>query len=72
MGSAPSYYNAGLSGFGDLLGYNLDELEAVAEAKGGIRRLLGERWAQTYKAASPRGLFGKVEKRAVARCCAIT
>jgi hypothetical protein len=41
----------------DLLVYSLEELEAVAEATGGIRRLLDEKWVKVYKARSPRGLL---------------
>lgn len=36
---------------------SLEELEAVAEKKGGIRRLLDEKWSKVYKASAPRGLF---------------
>jgi hypothetical protein len=45
----------------DLLLYSLEELEAVAEAKGGIRRLLDEKWARVYKAQAPRGVFTRAE-----------
>jgi hypothetical protein len=48
---------ADLASVSDLVVYSLDELEAMAERKGGIRRLLDEKWARAYKAASPRGLF---------------
>jgi hypothetical protein len=48
----------------DLLVYSLEELEAVAETKGGIRQLLEERWAKVYKASSPRGLFTQSKLRA--------
>jgi hypothetical protein len=47
----------------DLLVYTLEELEAVAEAKGGIRRLLEEKWTKVYKASSPRDLFTRSELR---------
>jgi hypothetical protein len=36
---------------------DLEELEAVAEAKGGIRQLLEEKWAKVYKARAPRGVL---------------
>ena len=55
---------ADVSRVGDLLVYSLDELEAVAERKGGIRQLLDEKWTQVYKATSPRGLFTGQERRA--------
>jgi hypothetical protein len=48
---------ADVSSVGDLLVYSLDELEAAAERNGGVRRLLEEKWARAYKAASPRGLL---------------
>lgn len=51
---------------GDLLVYSLDELEAIAERKGGIRRLLDEKWTKVYKAATPRGLFGRDDTRRAA------
>ena len=41
-------------------------VEAVAEAKGGIRRLLDEKWAKVYKANSPRNLFTRSELRGAA------
>jgi hypothetical protein len=50
----------------DLLVYSLNELEAVAERKGGIRRLLDEKWSKVYKATSPRGLFSRAEPRRAA------
>jgi hypothetical protein len=49
---------------GDLLMYSLGELDAVAAAKGGIRMLLDEKWAKVYKAAAPRGMFARGERRA--------
>lgn len=49
---------------GDLLVYSLDELEAVAERKGGVRRLLDEKWAKVYKASTPRGHSSKSGIRA--------
>jgi hypothetical protein len=48
----------------DLVVYNLEEPEMVAQAKGGNRRLLDEKWAKVYKAISPRSLFSKAETRA--------
>jgi hypothetical protein len=50
----------------DLLVYSLEELEAVAEAKDGIRRLLGDKWAKVYQANSARGLFAWREMRRTA------
>lgn len=41
----------------DLLLYSLDELEAIAQEKGGIRTLLDEKWRKVYKASAPRGMF---------------
>jgi hypothetical protein len=46
----------------DLLVYNLEKLEAVAEQKGGIRRLFDEKWAKIYKANNPRGHFTRTER----------
>jgi hypothetical protein len=57
---------ADVSTVSDLLVYSLEGLEAVAEAKGGIRRLLNEKWAKVYKANAPRGLFSRAEMRAAA------
>ena len=48
---------ADLASVSDLLVYSMEELEAVAEAKGGIRRLLDEKWVKVYKAGSQRDLF---------------
>jgi hypothetical protein len=48
---------ADVSSVSDLLVYSLEDLEAVGEAKGSIRRLLDEKWAKVYKASAPRGLF---------------
>jgi len=50
-----------LTSVGDLLLYSLDELEAIADEKGGILPLLDAKWQQLYKAASPRGLFTRGE-----------
>ncbi len=50
---------ADVSSVSDLLVYSLDELEAVAERKGGIRRILDEKWAKAYKANISRGVFGR-------------
>jgi hypothetical protein len=57
---------ADVSTVSDLLVYSLDELEAVASRRGGIRQLLDEKWARIYKAGSPRGLFARTELRAAA------
>lgn len=57
--------NADVASVSDLLIYSLDELEALAEQKGGIRRLLGEKWMKTYKATSTT-LFSNVELRSAA------
>lgn len=46
-----------VSSVGDLVVYSLDEWEALAQAKGGIRQLLDEKWRRVYQAASPRGMF---------------
>ncbi len=43
-------------------GDSLDKLSQ--ERKGGIRRLLDEKWAKAYKASAPRGLFSHPEMRA--------
>jgi len=48
---------------GDLLVYQLEELEAIATEKGGIRQLLDEKWRKVYKANAPRGLFDSGEMR---------
>jgi hypothetical protein len=40
---------ADVSSVSDLLIYNLDEWEAIAKRKGGIRRLLDEKWCRAYK-----------------------
>jgi hypothetical protein len=55
---------ADVSTVSDLLVYSLEELEAVAEKKGGIRRLLDEKWAKVYKASALRGPFARSEMRA--------
>lgn len=52
-----------ISSVGDLLLYSLDELEAIADEKGGIGALLVATWQRTYKTASSRGLFIKAEMR---------
>jgi hypothetical protein len=57
---------ADVANVGDLLVYSLEELEAVAEQKGGIRRLLDEKWTKVYKANSPRSLFATNERRRAA------
>jgi hypothetical protein len=48
---------ADVSNLGDLLLYSLDELEAIAAEKGGVRQLLDEKWRKVYKANAPRRLF---------------
>jgi len=48
---------ADVSRVSDLLVYSLEELEAVAERKGGIRRLLDVKWTKVYKARSPRRIL---------------
>jgi hypothetical protein len=53
-----------VSTLGDLMLYSLDELEEVAAEKGGIARLLDEKWRHVYQANNPRGLFTKGELRA--------
>jgi hypothetical protein len=57
---------ADVASVSDLLVYSLEELEAVAAQKGGIRRLLEEKWEKVYKASSPRGLFSRAELRQAA------
>jgi hypothetical protein len=57
---------ADVASVSDLLVYNLEELEAVAEQKGGIRRLLDEKWAKVYKANNPRGLFTRAGRERAA------
>jgi hypothetical protein len=44
-----------VSRVGDLLLYSLDELEAIAADKGGIRALLDEKWRKVYKTGAPGG-----------------
>jgi len=53
-----------MSNVGDLLLYSLDELEAIAAGKGGIRALLDEKWRTVFQANAPRDLFTKAEMRA--------
>jgi hypothetical protein len=48
----------------DLLCTVVDDLEAVARAKGGIGQLLHDKRCKVYKAASPRGLFTPRSRRA--------
>jgi hypothetical protein len=48
---------ADVSHVSDLLVYSLDELEAIAAGKGGIRALLDMKWREVYKARVPRGAF---------------
>ncbi len=55
---------ADVSSVGDLLVYSLDEWETVAERKGGIRRLLDDKWRLVYRANAPHGLFSRGEIRA--------
>jgi hypothetical protein len=57
---------ADVSNVSDLLIYSLEEMEAVAQQKGGIRRLLDEKWVKVYKASSPRGLFTRTDLRQAA------
>jgi hypothetical protein len=57
---------ADVASVSDLLVYSLDELEAIVERKGGIRRLLDEKWTKAYKAVSPRGLFSLGVRRRAA------
>jgi len=46
-----------ITSVGDLLFYSLDELEAIADEKGGILALLDAKWRKVYKTASPHGLY---------------
>lgn len=55
---------ADVSNLGDLLLYSLDDLEAIASEKGGIRQLVDEKWRKVYNANCPRGLFTHAEARA--------
>jgi hypothetical protein len=48
----------------DLLGTLVDDLEAIAVAKGGIGQLLHDKRCQVYKAAASRGLFPPGSRRA--------
>jgi hypothetical protein len=57
---------ADVASVSDLLMCTLEELEAVAERKGGICRLLEEKWAKVYKANTLRGLFTRAEVRQAA------
>jgi hypothetical protein len=50
----------------DLLIYCLKDLKAIAGAKGGIRRLLDEKWTKVYEASASRGLFAWDAKRKAA------
>jgi hypothetical protein len=43
---------------GDLITQHLDDLEAEAEAKGGLSQVLADHFAKTYKISAPRDLFG--------------
>lgn len=52
---------ADVSNLGDLLLYSLDELEAIAAERGGMRQLLDEKSRKVYQANTPRGLFTKGE-----------
>ena len=52
------------SSFSGLLVDSFDELEAVAERKGGTRRPLDEKWTPAHKASRPPGLFSHPEMRA--------
>jgi len=45
-----------VSSVADLVLNGLDELEAIAAEKGGVRLLLDEKWCRLYQAASPRGM----------------
>jgi hypothetical protein len=51
---------ADVTSVGDLLVYSLDELEAMAERKGGMRRLIDEKWAKVYRIHTPRDRFADV------------
>jgi len=42
---------------------NLGDLDDVAAEKGGIWRLLDEKWRKGYQANAPRGLFTKSKLR---------
>src|SRR5690242_5066565 len=57
---------ADVSNLGDLLLYSLDDLEAIAAEKGGIRQLLDEKWRKVYRANAARGVFGRTEMRPAA------
>jgi hypothetical protein len=57
---------ADVANVSDLLVYSLEELETIAEQKGGIRLLLDEKWVKVYQARSPRGLFRSAQMRAAA------
>jgi hypothetical protein len=58
------HLEANVSSVSDLLVYSPEELEAVADQKGGIRRLLDEKWTKVYQASAPRGMFSYSEMRA--------
>jgi len=44
--------------------HSLDELEALADEKGGILALLDEEWRKVYKTSALRGSFSTHEVRA--------
>jgi hypothetical protein len=53
-----------ISSVSDLLICSLDELEGIAERKGGIRRLLDEKWAKVYKTYASQRVFSTTELHA--------
>ena len=48
---------ADVSSVSDLLVYSLEEWVMVALQKGGVQRLLNEKWCKIYKANFPRCMF---------------
>ncbi|HEX6542864.1 MAG TPA: hypothetical protein VF040_13995 [Ktedonobacterales bacterium] len=55
---------ADVSNLGDLLLYNLDDLEAIVVEKGEICQPLDETWRKVYKAGTPHGHFTVGKMRA--------
>jgi hypothetical protein len=46
---------------GNQLIYSIVEWNSTAERKGGVRRLLAEKWTKGYKASALRGFFTRLD-----------